>query len=58
MDMQKQMRIRLTSEEVEEIVKQHIDTLMLSNGYELMSERIEDGVGFPDMYYLGKRIKE
>jgi len=57
MDKQKQLRIRLSGGEIEEIVRAYIEKTMKEDGYELYSSNIEDGNYWPDMFYLGVVIK-
>ena len=54
MKMAQELKIELSGEDAEKIVKEHIESQMEQNGYELEYSRSEDGP-WPDTLWRGKK---
>lgn len=53
MNIVKQLRIEITGEEAEKIVRDHIQAKMLEQGYELDYSRNESETPWPDTMWRG-----
>jgi len=57
MELEKQCKIELTSDEIEEIVRGYIERKMEKEGYELSQSTKQDSGYWPTMLYRGDLIK-
>jgi len=54
----KELRFVITGEEAEKIVADHIESLMIAEGYELRRSVKQDDNYWPDMVYVGQLVHE